>query len=139
MPSQENVENHMGGFKGQAWKWHISLLSYTTDQKSITQPYLTARMARKQGFSSVPGKRMCLVEHLAGLCYMPTVVSQKKFQSLALIHDSSNSFKPFLPKRSHLQFHQVLFICSLFPNLNLLLPRPLFLAKQSCFLLFFSK
>lgn len=36
MPSQENVENYMGDFKGQPWKWRTSLPSYTTDQESST-------------------------------------------------------------------------------------------------------
>lgn len=47
MHLQDNVEKHTGDFNGQAWKWYLSLLSYTIDQKSITQPHLTERIAGK--------------------------------------------------------------------------------------------
>lgn len=59
----------MGDFKDQAWKWHILLLSYTIDQKSITQSPLAARMAGKYSIALVLGRRHGFVGHLANLCY----------------------------------------------------------------------
>lgn len=42
--SQENVEDHMGAFKGQAWKWHTLILLLSFIHVPLTRSQLHSPM-----------------------------------------------------------------------------------------------